>query len=107
MDVLDARKDEAINRTFRDVKKHFEEVFQEIVPDGHATLKMLRDDTTQDATDVVVGGQAASESDSDTDDEQGKTEKNAAPTVDSYSGIAIEVSFSGTAKTTTRQLLSG
>lgn len=39
---LDAKKDEAIERTFRGVSKHFAEVFGELAPGGHAEMVMVR-----------------------------------------------------------------
>jgi structural maintenance of chromosome 3 (chondroitin sulfate proteoglycan 6) len=39
---LDLKKEEAIAGTFKSVAKHFKEVFHEIVPQGSATLKMIR-----------------------------------------------------------------
>ena len=40
--TLDAKKDEAIDRTFRGVSKHFADVFSELVPDGEAKLVMVK-----------------------------------------------------------------
>jgi structural maintenance of chromosome 3 (chondroitin sulfate proteoglycan 6) len=37
---LDAKKDEAINRTFKGIAQHFRTVFSEIVPGGKAQLTM-------------------------------------------------------------------
>jgi len=42
IDVLDARKDEAIERTFKQVAKNFEEVFDKLVPTGRGRLIMLK-----------------------------------------------------------------
>ena len=39
--TLDARKDEAILRTFKGVAKHFTEVFSELVPMGSASLHII------------------------------------------------------------------
>jgi structural maintenance of chromosome 3 (chondroitin sulfate proteoglycan 6) len=39
---LDMRKDEAIQRTFKQVAKHFSEVWNKLVPDGKGSLIMLR-----------------------------------------------------------------
>jgi structural maintenance of chromosome 3 (chondroitin sulfate proteoglycan 6) len=39
---LDAKKDEAIERTFRGVSKHFSEVFSELAPGGSAEMVMVR-----------------------------------------------------------------
>ncbi|KAH8098163.1 hypothetical protein JL720_1091 [Aureococcus anophagefferens] len=40
--TLDAKKDEAIDRTSRGVSKHFADVFSELVPDGEAKLVMVK-----------------------------------------------------------------
>ena len=42
IEVLDARKDEAIERTFKQVAKFFEEVFEKLVPAGRGRLIMQR-----------------------------------------------------------------
>lgn len=40
--VLDMRKDEAIERTFKQVAKNFEEVFEKLVPAGKGRLIIQR-----------------------------------------------------------------
>ncbi|KAK2969893.1 hypothetical protein RJ640_015461 [Escallonia rubra] len=40
--VLDQRKDESIERTFKGVAKHFREVFSELVQGGHGVLAMTK-----------------------------------------------------------------
>ncbi|KAI3704218.1 hypothetical protein L1987_74434 [Smallanthus sonchifolius] len=40
--VLDQRKDESIERTFKGVAKHFREVFSELVQGGHGFLIMMK-----------------------------------------------------------------
>ncbi|KAM0824392.1 hypothetical protein ACQ4PT_070229 [Festuca glaucescens] len=40
--VLDQRKDESIERTFKGVAKHFREVFAELVQGGHGYLVMMK-----------------------------------------------------------------
>lgn len=40
--VLDARKDEAIERTFKQVAKNFADVFEKLVPTGRGRLIMLQ-----------------------------------------------------------------
>lgn len=42
--VLDQRKDEAIMRTFEQVKENFERVFERLCPAGFAKLVMIRDE---------------------------------------------------------------
>ena len=44
MDVLEQRKHEAIQFTFKQVSKNFTDVFKELVPDGKAQLIMKRAD---------------------------------------------------------------
>lgn len=44
MDVLEQRKHEAIQFTFKQVSKNFTDVFKELVPDGKAQLVMKRAD---------------------------------------------------------------
>ncbi|KAG9052490.1 Structural maintenance of chromosomes protein 3, partial [Serendipita sp. 407] len=71
MATLDQRKDEAIERTFKQVSKYFEEVFEKLVPAGRGRLIMQKNiDETQDA-----------------DMEEG------VGSVDRYTGVAIKVSF--------------
>ena len=42
VEVLDQRKDEAIERTFKQVAKNFEEVFEKLVPAGRGRLVIQR-----------------------------------------------------------------
>ncbi|KAG0197226.1 Structural maintenance of chromosomes protein 3 [Mortierella sp. GBA30] len=73
--TLDQRKDEAIERTFKQVAKNFTEVFTKLAPAGRGRLIMQRKmDQTPDA-------------DEDDDDDQ------EASAIDNYTGIAIQVSF--------------
>lgn len=44
MMVLEQRKYEAIEFTFKQVSKYFSEVFHKLVPSGHAQLVMRRND---------------------------------------------------------------
>ncbi|KAJ2302965.1 Structural maintenance of chromosomes protein 3 [Coemansia sp. RSA 2704] len=67
IEVLDQRKDEAIERTFKQVSKYFSEVFERLVPAGRGALVMQR----------RVDGDAM-----DTD-----------ASVENYIGVAIRVSF--------------
>ena len=45
MNVLELRKYEAIQLTFKQVSKYFSEVFASLVPGGRATLVMKRGET--------------------------------------------------------------
>lgn len=69
--VLDQRKDEAIERTFKQVSKEFAGIFERLVPAGRGRLIIQR------KTD------ARNEEDSDDDRE----------TVENYTGVGISVSF--------------
>ena len=42
IETLDTRKDEAIERTFKQVSKYFSETFEKLVPAGRGKLKMLK-----------------------------------------------------------------
>ena len=42
VEVLDQRKDEAIERTFKQVANNFEEVFEKLVPAGRGRLIIQR-----------------------------------------------------------------
>ncbi|TIB79692.1 hypothetical protein E3Q22_02348 [Wallemia mellicola] len=70
---LDQRKDEAIERTFKQVSKYFSEVFEKLVPAGHGKLVMQK---------RIQGGDDES---SDEDEERSTT--------DNYTGVSIKVSF--------------
>lgn len=77
--VLDQRKDEAIERTFRQVSKDFAEIFEKLVPAGRGRLVIQRKvDKNQEAED------------------EGSDEEEAAKKgggVENYTGVGISVSF--------------
>ncbi|KAK4055631.1 Structural maintenance of chromosomes protein 3 [Microbotryomycetes sp. JL201] len=79
IDVLDARKDEAIERTFKQVAKNFESVFEKLVPAGKGRLIMLRREVDKGADDMEL------------DEER---DPNG---VENYTGVAIRVSFNSKA----------
>ncbi|KAI1393606.1 RecF/RecN/SMC protein [Hypoxylon trugodes] len=71
---LDQRKDEAIERTFKQVSKEFATIFQRLVPAGHGRLVIQRRaDRRVDPVD-------------DSDEEQRSS-------VENYTGVGISVSF--------------
>ena len=93
IETLDQRKDEAIERTFKQVSKNFEELFETLVPAGRGELIMqkrfggvpvsqttpqmdradaLQDDETQESSDVGPARE--------------KTE------IDNYTGVSIKAS---------------
>jgi structural maintenance of chromosome 3 (chondroitin sulfate proteoglycan 6) len=74
IEVLDQRKDEAIERTFRQVSKEFATIFEKLVPAGKGRLIIQRKaDRSQDV-------------DEDSDEERRKS-------VENYTGVGISVSF--------------
>lgn len=76
--VLDQRKDEAIERTFKQVSKAFSEVFQKLVPAGRGRLVIQR------KTDQRQAGEEDDESDAEPVNKRG---------VENYIGVGISVSF--------------
>ncbi|KAJ3265439.1 Structural maintenance of chromosomes protein 3 [Chytriomyces hyalinus] len=76
--VLDQRKDEAIERTFKEVEAHFTEVWRKLVVNGRGKLNMLsRTGKNESQEDEDGEGENASE----------------ATGIDRYTGIGISVSF--------------
>ncbi|XP_069467872.1 structural maintenance of chromosomes protein 3 [Ambystoma mexicanum] len=86
MNVLELRKYEAIQLTFKQVSKNFSEVFQKLVPGGKATLVMKKGD--------VEGSQSQDEEGS-TESEKGSGSQSSVPSVDQFTGVGIRVSFTG------------
>ena len=76
--VLDQRKDEAIERTFKQVSKAFAEVFQKLVPAGRGRLVIQR------KTDSRQAGEEDEGSDAEPVNKRG---------VENYTGVGISVSF--------------
>ncbi|KAG9047985.1 Structural maintenance of chromosomes protein 3 [Tulasnella sp. UAMH 9824] len=81
VEVLDQRKDEAIERTFKQVSKNFEEVFEKLVPAGRGRLVMVK---RVDVEDLQNGD------DEDEDDEDAQRRRSS---IDNYTGVSIKVSF--------------
>ncbi|KAA1469211.1 RecF/RecN/SMC protein [Dentipellis sp. KUC8613] len=74
VEVLDQRKDEAIERTFKQVASNFEEVFERLVPAGKGKLVIQRR-VDQDEEDLE------------------EAEDTQQSTIDNYTGVSIKVSF--------------
>lgn len=74
VEVLDQRKDEAIERTFKQVSKEFASIFERLVPAGRGRLVIQRK-TDQRARE-----------DEESDEEPRET-------VENYTGVGISVSF--------------
>jgi structural maintenance of chromosome 3 (chondroitin sulfate proteoglycan 6) len=102
LESLDRQKDEAINRTFRGVSAHFRDVFKEIVPTGSGELIMK----TKLDHRVIEDGSS--------DDEHSSSEvislpnrERIIPSIDTYEGIGIKVSFSSVGENYMMSQLSG
>jgi structural maintenance of chromosome 3 (chondroitin sulfate proteoglycan 6) len=103
VESLDRKKDEAINRTFRGVSKHFAEVFKELVPLGAGELIMrtsLDEATEGDETD-------GDNTESDGDSPAKKKGDSENPDVSLYRGIGINVRFSKVGENFIMSQLSG
>ncbi|KAM0705819.1 hypothetical protein Q7P35_007179 [Cladosporium inversicolor] len=74
---LDLQKDEAIERTFRQVSKEFARIFEELVPAGRGRLII------QKRQDKAARGEESDEDD----------ERDTAGSVENYTGVGISVSF--------------
>lgn len=99
--TLDQKKDEAIERTFKQVSRNFREVFKELVPDGEGHLVMVK---AKKSKDGAGGGDDDDDEDEDEDDENRSAAANAAtgaagpsssaPSFESrYSGVKPQVAF--------------
>jgi structural maintenance of chromosome 3 (chondroitin sulfate proteoglycan 6) len=105
VDNLDIQKEEAILRTFRGVSMHFSEVFSELVKGGQGRLVMR---TSDDMNDIEGGEELdqVSDIDSDNDDTQVALKKKA-PSVSTFQGVQVRVSFSGVGQQYEMRQLSG
>lgn len=91
--VLDMRKDESIERTFKGVAKHFREVFSELVQGGHGFLVMMKRKDNDDADD-------------DQDDDEPRPVETEGR-IEKYIGVKVKVSFTGQGETQSMKQLSG
>ncbi|KAJ9162663.1 hypothetical protein P3X46_022419 [Hevea brasiliensis] len=91
--VLDQRKDESIERTFKGVARHFREVFSELVQGGHGHLVMMKK-------------KDGDQGDDDYDDD-GPSEADLEGRVEKYIGVKVKVSFTGQGETQSMKQLSG
>ncbi|KAF3439505.1 hypothetical protein FNV43_RR17783 [Rhamnella rubrinervis] len=90
--VLDQRKDESIERTFKGVARHFREVFAELVQGGHGHLVMMKKKDGDHGDD---------------DDDDGPREADLEGRVEKYVGVKVKVSFTGQGETQSMKQLSG
>ncbi|KAF5447344.1 hypothetical protein F2P56_032902 [Juglans regia] len=91
--VLDQRKDESIERTFKGVARHFREVFSELVQGGHGHLVMMKKKDGDHGDDDL--------------DEDGPREADLEGRVEKYIGVKVKVSFTGQGETQSMKQLSG
>lgn len=91
--VLDHRKDESIERTFKGVAKFFKEAFSELVPGGHGSL-------------VMMTKRKADEADDDADEDEAPNGDNEVRR-EKYVGVKVKVSFTGQGETQSMKQLSG
>ena len=82
---LDAKKDEAIDRTFRGVSKHFADVFAELVPRGEAKLVMVKRQLPATTSTQHVGPSQSSASSLSAD-------------AGAFVGVQVAVKFPGTSE---------
>ncbi|KAK4607282.1 hypothetical protein RGQ29_001196 [Quercus rubra] len=91
--VLDQRKDESIERTFKGVARHFREVFSELVQGGHGYLVMMKKKDGDQGDDDL--------------DDDGPREADLEGRVEKYIGVKVKVSFTGQGETQSMKQLSG
>lgn len=90
--VLDMRKDESIERTFKGVAKHFREVFSELVQEGTGNLIMVKKKDNDETDD---------------EDDEGPRVADAEGRVEKYIGVKVRVSFTKHGETHLMKQLSG
>ena len=102
IESLDQQKDEAINRTFRGVSKHFQDVFKELCPNGAGELVLRTSIDEVEETDNEGGDSQDSAS--------GKKKKAVDPNnpdVSLYRGVEVKVRFSDVGENYIMSQLSG
>jgi structural maintenance of chromosome 3 (chondroitin sulfate proteoglycan 6) len=110
IDNLDQKKDEAINRTFRGVSKHFKDVFKELVPNGAGELIMR---TALDSAEETNDNNNAKDDEVDSkDDSTPRSKKKQVPSTNNhdvslYRGVGIKVRFSEMGENYIMSQLSG
>lgn len=93
------RKDEAIERTFKGVAKHFRDVFAELVPGGHGELVMQKR-----LPGVAAGAAAAGGAE---EEEEGGGAGPSGGALEKYSGVKVRVAFTRGGETMSLKQLSG
>ena len=89
VEVLDQRKDEAIERTFKQVASNFEEVFEKLVPAGRGRLIIQRRiDQVGSVRLILKHGAKTLWQDEEPEDDAEETQQS---TIDNYTGVSIKV----------------
>lgn len=88
INVLETRKDEAIQRTFEQVSTAFTEVFEKLVPRGIGKLIMQHRDKSSQPRNIVD-----EDGDVEVGDDEIDLDQNPDSLIDNYTGISIQVSF--------------
>jgi structural maintenance of chromosome 3 (chondroitin sulfate proteoglycan 6) len=120
--ALDLRKDEAIERTFRGVAKHFRDVFSALVPGGRGELVMVTRRREGGGGGGLGGkgggggGGGGGGPDDEDGEDGGEGEGAARPAAGGgggggalgrYSGVKVKVAFAAGGETTSLRALSG
>jgi structural maintenance of chromosome 3 (chondroitin sulfate proteoglycan 6) len=90
IDTLDMQKDEAIERTFKQVSRNFGEIFEKLVPMGRGMLIM------QKKFDPAANDEEEEDEDAmqvDDEDGEGTARKKSKSNIENYTGVSIKVSF--------------
>lgn len=102
MSALDHRKYEAIQFTFKQVSKYFQEIFKRLVPEGRAELVMRETQAKKKGKKKKKGAAAAAaeeaeadEGSSDDEDSEEEAREPPVPSVERFEGVGIRVSFTG------------
>ena len=104
IESLDRQKDEAINRTFRGVSSHFQEVFKELCPNGAGEL-VLR--TAMDDSEETDGEVTSSQDSEDSTKVTKQPVDPSNPKVSLYRGVEVKVRFSAIGENYLMSQLSG
>lgn len=126
VDNLDIQKEEAILRTFKGVSHHFSQVFSELVATGKGQLIMRTSDDEDAEGEDLAKRYEEDEDEGDSDeDEEGDTKKRSSkgknssksktltkaksnmPSISTFRGVQVRVSFSGDGQTFEMKQLSG
>lgn len=92
VEVLDQRKDEAIERTFKQVASNFEEVFEKLVPAGRGRLIIQRRVDQVSFHFLITFPHTILTRGCEQDEEEADdVEETQQSTIDNYTGVSIKV----------------